>query len=686
MVEQPAALVAELASRGGDVAALARLARADDKSLQTELKALGFGKLGERARLVTALKVEQLTLDVSDDADAAAPEASEGGSTMVMHGAVTDIFDDGGLLKTTLRAGDATAGTPPPLSRCKVRYVGSTLPDCTRFEAVVREFQMGEQQLPRGLEKCVATMRKGETCELICRSEYAYGSDGRPPDVPPGASVRYEVELIAWVAPKLDRLELSPSERMTEAARLKKDGTEFFSSGRWLEAQVAYHEASRLLVNELDDLRAPEGRTAEGQELLLACELNAALCALKREEWFAAESACTKAIGRLADPLGADREQNGKALFRRAKARIGRSDFEGARADAKAAHTLQPNSREVRELWEAIRVREAASTRSESEVYGRMTSKLVYREYNVGRRQLSANPRVYFELAVNGQALPDRVVFELFTQRAPRTCENFRALCTGERAVSGSGTRLHYLNSRIHRAMNVDDGPPEFMNENADGKSGRNFEVWKGLLVHGGDIVHGDGSGGESIYGEPFEDEISEMNFSQPGLLAMAGSMPMRDQASEERVHVPNRNTSQFFITTKERNHALGGCTILHLNGRHTIFGRVVEGMHTVQAINRLRNDPSCFHELKDMVEIVGCGELRSVQHEHEEREAARLAPEERKPRDGVSEESKAEQQEQVGTTAEGDSQAELEAPKRPPPLQPTEADLAIVSAEVDDD
>ena len=62
----------------------------------------------------------------------------------------------------------------------------------------------------RGLEKCVATMRKGETCELICRSEYAYGAEGWLPDVPPGASVRFELELISFVAPKKERSELTP--------------------------------------------------------------------------------------------------------------------------------------------------------------------------------------------------------------------------------------------------------------------------------------------------------------------------------------------------------------------------------------------------------------------------------------------------------------------------------------------
>ena len=113
-------LITDLKSRGGDVTTLAALARADDKSLQQTLKALGYLKLGERARVLTALKAVPEVLDVSDAAaPSTTPEDDDepvGDSTMVMHGVVVDIHDDGGLLKTTLRQGDAVTGTPPPLS------------------------------------------------------------------------------------------------------------------------------------------------------------------------------------------------------------------------------------------------------------------------------------------------------------------------------------------------------------------------------------------------------------------------------------------------------------------------------------------------------------------------------------------------------------------------------------------
>ena len=153
----------------------------------------------------------------------------------------------------------------------------------------------------------------------------------------------------------------------------------------------------------------------------------------------------------------------------------------------------------------------------------------------------------------------------------------------------------------------------------------------------------------------------------------MAGSMPMRDKASEEHMHMPHRNTSQFFITTKERNHAQGGCTILHYNERHVIFGRVVEGIQSVQAINRLPNDPTMFHALLDEAIIAECGQLKSKQEEAEEAEAAKLAPSPQRPREEPA----------VPPLPEPAPPAPM---PKPPVPKPTDADLAIASAEVDDD
>eukprot|EP00163_Fabomonas_tropica_P000236 TRINITY_DN1014_c0_g1_i2.p1 TRINITY_DN1014_c0_g1~~TRINITY_DN1014_c0_g1_i2.p1 ORF type:complete len:204 (-),score=23.80 TRINITY_DN1014_c0_g1_i2:119-730(-) len=109
------------------------------------------------------------------------------------------------------------------------------------------------------------------------------------------------------------------------------------------------------------------------------------------------------------------------------------------------------------------------------------------------------NPRVFFDMAIGGQK-SGRIVFELFADVVPKTAENFRALCTAEKGIGKvSGKSLHYKGSRFHRII------PQFM-------------------CQGGDFTHGNGTGGESIYGEKFPDENFHLKHETPGLLSMANA------------------------------------------------------------------------------------------------------------------------------------------------------------------
>ncbi|GJR83127.1 peptidyl-prolyl cis-trans isomerase [Tanacetum coccineum] len=92
-----------------------------------------------------------------------------------------------------------------------------------------------------------------------------------------------------------------------------------------------------------------------------------------------------------------------------------------------------------------------------------------------------ANPRVFFDMTVGGVPA-GRIVMELFADTTPKTAENFRALCTGEKGTGKSGKPLHFKGSSFHRVI------PDFM-------------------CQGGDFTKGNGTGGESIYGEKFADE-----------------------------------------------------------------------------------------------------------------------------------------------------------------------------------
>lgn len=172
-----------------------------------------------------------------------------------------------------------------------------------------------------------------------------------------------------------------------------------------------------------------------------------------------------------------------------------------------------------------------------------------------------ANKKCFFDLTIGGKAA-GRVKFEIFTDTVPKTAENFRALCAGDKGVGKSGKPLHYKGSAFHRII------PSFM-------------------LQGGDFTHGNGTGGESIYGEKFADENFTHRHTAPGLLSMANAGR-------------NTNGSQFFITTVP-------CP--WLDGKHTVFGKIIDGLSLVKQVEATGTQGG---EPRVRVEISDCGELEA--------------------------------------------------------------------------
>ncbi|NWI67468.1 PPIL6 protein, partial [Todus mexicanus] len=164
---------------------------------------------------------------------------------------------------------------------------------------------------------------------------------------------------------------------------------------------------------------------------------------------------------------------------------------------------------------------------------------------------------VYLEIAIDDQPV-GRLLFELFSDLCPRTCENFRALCAGGVKSLCDGRELTYKNSLFHRLV-------------------------KNEWIQGGDIISGKGDQGESIYGPTFEDESFSVRHSGRGVLGMANKGR-------------HTNGSQFYITLQP---------MPYLDTKYVAFGQLIEGTEVLQ---RLETVPTCNERPAVACKIINCG------------------------------------------------------------------------------
>jgi len=170
-----------------------------------------------------------------------------------------------------------------------------------------------------------------------------------------------------------------------------------------------------------------------------------------------------------------------------------------------------------------------------------------------------SNPVVFFDMTIGG-APAGRIEMTLRADVVPKTAENFRCLCTGEKGMGRSGKPLHFKGSSFHRVI-------------------------KDFMCQGGDFTRGNGTGGESIYGDKFQDENFNLKHTGPGVLSMANAGP-------------NTNGSQFFLCTVQT---------AWLDGKHTVFGNVTKGLDIVKAVENVGSQSGACSK---PVVIADCGQL----------------------------------------------------------------------------
>jgi len=398
-------------------------------------------------------------------------------------------------------------------------------------------------------------MKKGELSEFTISHEYAYGERGMPPSIPAEATLIFEVELINYYDKVKSKWEMDTPEKIAIAGKIKDEGVALFKEKKFAEASAKFVEGLGYLDNLME-----KDITDDVKDKRLSFLLNISNCSNNLKQY----GSTIKSIGEALKI-----KEVPKCYYYRGQAFMFTDLFDAAQEDFKKLGSLLPGDETAKQCLQQLEQRKLTHQKKEkslfksfmkSSIYEDIPNKELPKEFTIPTEVDPTNPIVFFDISI-GDGESKRVEFELFKNIVPKTAENFRSLCVGDKKEGNMN--LHFKNSIFHRCI-------------------------KNFMIQGGDFENANGTGGSSIYGRKFDDENFSYKHTQEGLLSMANSGA-------------NTNGSQFFVTVKDTN---------WLDGKHVVFGRVIKGMEHIKEIELTPCDSQ--DKPNSAVTITDCGVLEN--------------------------------------------------------------------------
>jgi cyclophilin family peptidyl-prolyl cis-trans isomerase len=448
-----------------------------------------------------------------------------------------NLTEDGGVKKKLLSLG---SGDQPSNNNEIIISFTSTIDNKTTKKENFR-FSLGNNEVNSGLEIAVKSMKINEKSSFIISPEYSNNEKN---------SI-YEIILLQILPPLKKISEMDFPEKLSRAKMLKNEGVEKYKENEFEIAAEKFLKSIEFIKNS-DEKNEDQ---IEGFNLLITLLTNLSNCYNHLKNYEKVMKFTEQAL---------KLKPNAKNYYFRSIASVNIGNLNEAEKNlTELKKFLNENDEGIKYVQNLIENQKKIQNVNKKKFSKNIFKQKLYDDKPnnfkpnfIPEKINENNPKCFFEIQIgkNDENLK-RIEFELFKDHVPKTSENFRCLCTGEK-------NLHYKNSIFHRII-------------------------KDFAISGGDFENNDGTGGKSIYGKTFEDENFYYAHNKEGILTMANSGK-------------NTNGSQFFITLKETP---------WLDGKNVVFGRVIKGMDVVNEIAEVETDGQ--NKPEEEVKIVNCGEIK---------------------------------------------------------------------------